>query len=102
VRSVEYDLLSRPVRHKTHDVTRRFGDGSGYVDNTTYDIASRTIYDKNSNVREAIDPNGNRRNCRRAHHVKDSSVERKKGSERKKWSGNFSSVRQVRRRSCRR
>ena len=59
-RKTKYDLLNRPIRHTITDVTQRTINSSGYVSTVTHDIVSRTVYDKNSNVTQSIDPYGNR------------------------------------------
>jgi YD repeat-containing protein len=60
-RITTYDLLNRPVRHKVDSVlTREVNPTTGVVSTLTRDIVSRTIYDKNSNVAQSIDSNGNR------------------------------------------
>lgn len=59
-RITTYDLLGRPTRGKVSDVIRREIDSSGYLGTSTQNIESRTVYDKNSNVTQSIDPTGNR------------------------------------------
>ena len=63
-RKTKYDLLNRPIRHTITDVTQRTINSSGYVSTVTHDIVSRTVYDKNSNVTQSIDPYGNRTHVR--------------------------------------
>jgi YD repeat-containing protein len=60
MRRTSYDLLSRPIRHIVDGVTQRTIDGAGLIDTDVRDIVSRTVYNKNSDVTQSIDPNGNR------------------------------------------
>ncbi|MBK8205317.1 MAG: hypothetical protein IPK87_00860 [Planctomycetes bacterium] len=56
-----YDLLDRPIRAEISDVEYRdISPSTGYVTTSTRDIVSRTVYDKNSNVKESIGPTGSR------------------------------------------
>ncbi|MCC7508393.1 MAG: hypothetical protein IT464_03345 [Planctomycetes bacterium] len=56
-----YDLLDRPIRAEISDVEYRdISPSTGYVTTSVRDIVSRTVYDKNSNVKESIGPTGSR------------------------------------------
>jgi YD repeat-containing protein len=60
-RVTQYDRINRPIRHKITDVEQRvINPSTGLLSPVVHDIVSRTVYDKNSNAAESIDPNGNR------------------------------------------
>jgi YD repeat-containing protein len=62
MRRTSYDLLSRPIRHIVDGVESRTFDSGGQLITplVARDIVTRTVYNKNSDVTQSIDPNGNR------------------------------------------
>ncbi len=60
VRHSEYDLLGRLTRQRAYVIMREIDPSTGYVTASTKTVASRAVYDKNSNVLESIDATGNR------------------------------------------
>ncbi len=60
VRRTEFDLLGRANRTRAYITQREIDAASGFVSTVTRTDASLAVYDKNSNVLQAIDATGNR------------------------------------------